>query len=442
VRFKVFVTLTGLIEQRKRRHEEKGTTSFDSPTPARIECSSRRSCGSVNAAFSEYKKINVGTKRKDPFVDRRRLYIENEHYQSRKTTLVNRGNSVSLTPTVSGLHESQSQTFAASSYPCRNVSDFKSGRMYLNPHFLKANSSLVSSVVAEDITSESKDISKVKHSVHINPKVLAEQVMNATTQSQGTQLQTREMHSEPSGANFPTMKYTFHSTTKLVKQNAIPHHTTTSNTVRNSGITSQFVPKKLSSPNKSSLLGPLMSISRTKLVCAKSRGSGQGLQGLQNNRPSVAVPSVFATRHKVVRRQSTLSWSRSRRNSVRSSEVAVKAAKAVCTKYKLTRSSMAKSPITKSRYTYTANKITSGEESKYKIDRRLHKSPKTFKKCFLQHEMAKRGRSNQRIMNSKVGCKYRNGQYPFRSLKFANKTWSNSLRPQKLMVVNKKLRKM
>jgi hypothetical protein len=27
-------------------------------------------------------------------------------------------------------------------------------------------------------------------------------------------------------------------------------------------------------------------------------------------------------------------------------------------------------------------------------------------------------------------------------LKFANKTWSNSLRPQKLMVVNKKLRKM
>ncbi|PNF17491.1 hypothetical protein B7P43_G17634 [Cryptotermes secundus] len=431
-----------LIERRKRRHEGKGTTSFDSQTATKIECSNRRSRGSGNAAFSKYRKINVNTRDQDPLVDRRSLCTENERSLSRKTTLVSRGNSVLYTPRVSGIHESQSQNFAASSYPCQNVSDFKSGRMYLNPHFLKENSRSESSVVAEYIASGSKDISKLKHSVHINPKVLAEQSMKATTQSQGTQPHTSELPLEPSGINFPTTKYVHHSRTKLVKQNAVPSHPTTSNMVRNSGTTSQPVSKKLSPVNKSSPLGPLMFISRTKLVCAKSRGSNQGLQGLENNRPSVPVPSAFTTRHKVVRRQSTLSWSRSRRNSARSSEVAVKAAKAVCSEHKVARSSATKSPITKSRYTYVANKVASGEESKYKIDRRLHKSPKTLKTYSLQYEMLKRGRSNQRNMNSKVGCKYRNGQYPFRSLKFANKTWSNSTRLQKLMVVNKKLRKI
>jgi hypothetical protein len=375
-------------------------------------------------------------------MDTSRSYTENEHSQSIKTTSVSRSNSVSLTPTVSGLHESQAQTCASSSYPCRNVSDFRSGRMYLNPRFLKADSSLESSVAAEDSSAQSKDISKLKHSVHINPKVLAEQVMKVTTQSQGTHLQTQELHPERSGTNFPTTKYTFHSTTKLVKQNAIVQHTSTSNVVRNSGTTSQSVPKKISPLNKSSLPGSMISISRTKLVCAKSRGSSQGLQVLENNRQSVLVPSVFATRHKVVRRRSALSWSRFRRNSVRSSEGTVKAVKAACSKYKLTSYSMPKTPITKSRYSYAANKVASGEESKYKIDRRLHKSPKTFRKYSVIYEVPKQGRSNQRIINSKVGCKYRNGQYPFRSLKFANKTWSNSLRPQKLMVINKKWRKM
>lgn len=440
--FKVLVSVPGLIERRKRHHEGKGTTSFDSRIPTKIEHSNCRYRGSVNAKYSKYRKIDVNIRDRDPLVDRRSLCNENEHSLSRETTLGSRRNRVSRTPRVSGLHESQSQNFAASSYPCRNVSDFKSGRMYLNPHFLKENSRLESNVVTEYIASGSKDISKLKHSVHINPKVLSEQSMKATTQSQGTQLQTSELPSEPSGINFPTTKYALHSRTKLVKQNAVPSHPSTSNSVRNSGTTSQPVPKKLSPLNKSSPLGPLKFISRTKLVCVKSRGSNQGLQGLENSRPSVPVPSAFTTRHKVVRRQSTLSWSRSRRNSAKSSEVAVKAAEAVCSEYKVARSSTARSPITKSRYTYAANKVASGEESKYKIDRRLHKSPKTFKTYSLQYEMPKRGRSNQRNVNSKVGCKYRNGQYPFRSLKFANKTWSNSMCPQKLMVVNKKLRKM
>jgi hypothetical protein len=333
---------------------------------------------SVNAAYSEYKKMNVRRKHQDPLVDRRRLYKEHGHSQSRKTALVSRRKSVALSPTVSDLHESQRQTFAASSYPYWNVSDFGSGRMYLNPHFLKASTSLESRVAAEDITSERKDVSKLKHSVHINPKVLGEQVLKATAQSQGTQLQTQELQSGPSGTNSPTSKYTFHSATKLVKQDAVTYHTTTSNMVR----------------------------------------------------------------HKVVRRRSTLSWSRFRRSSVKSSEVSVRAAKAVCSKHKMTSSNMAKSPITISRYSYVANKITSGEESKYKIDRRLHRTPKTFKKYSLQYEMPKQGKSNQRIMNSKVGSKCRNGQYPVTSLKFGNETWSNSLRPQTLMVVNKKLRKM
>jgi hypothetical protein len=408
-------------------------------------------------------KMNVRTKYQGPSAGARRLYAENDRSWRRKTTSVSRRNSVSHTPTTSHLQESQSLTCTASNDPSWNVPDFRSGRMYLNPHFLKANSSLESSVAAEDITSESTDISELKYSVHVNPKVLAERVMKLTTQSQptqadvvadrsavtnkqGTQLQTWDLHSESSGTDVLTMKYTFPSKTKLVEQTAIVQDTSTSDMARVSGTTSQRVPKKLSSRIKSSQLGSLMSVSRTELVRAKSRGSSQVLQGLENNRPSVSVPSDLAAGHKVVRRPSALSWSRVRRNSVKSSELGVKAAKAVCSKYKLTRSSMARSPVTKSRYSYAANKMTSGEESsRYKIDRRLHKTPKTFtkvKKYSLQHDVPKRGRSNQRIVNPETSNKDKNGQYSFKSLKFGNKTWSNSLLPQKLMVINKKLRKM
>jgi hypothetical protein len=318
--------------------------------------------------------------------------------------------------------------------------------MYLNPNFLKGNSSLESSIAVEDISSESTDIPKLKHSVHINPKVLAEKAMKLTVHSQGTKPETWDMHSEPSGSIYPTPQYVSHSARELVKQNAIVQCTATSNMVSSSGTTVPCVARKLSLVSDESCLpGPLMSISRTKLVRAKPRGSSQHLHCVENNRPSVSPSGVSATRHKLMRRQSVSSWSRFRRNSARFSEVTAKAAKSVCSKYRLTRYSVTKTPATESQYSYASNKIAAGEESKYKIDRRLQNSPNTLKKVkkySLRYEMPKRSRSNQRIMNSKVNYKYKNGQCPFSSLKFANRTWSNSMCSRKLMVVNKKLRKM
>jgi hypothetical protein len=382
-------------------------------------------------------------KHRDPLADAKGMHAENERSRSRETPSVGWRESVSLAPTASELRENQSRTSTAAHGPHGNVCDVRSGRMYLNPNFLKANSRVESSIAVEDITSESADIPKVKHSVHINPKVLAEKVMKLTTHSQGTQPETGDGHSEPSSSNYPTTKYISQSRTELVMQNAVLQCTATSNMVRSCGTSVPCGPRKLSAVSDESCLpGPLMSISRTKLVRA---GPSQDLQGVENNRPSVSLSGVSATRHKLVRRRSVLSWSRFRRNSARSSEVTAKAAKSVCSKYRLTRSSVAKSPATKSRYSYAANKIASGEESKYKIDRRLHSSPKTFKKVkkySLRYEMPKRSRSNQRIVNSKVNYKYKIGQCSFSSLKFPNRTWSNSMWSRKLMVVNRKFRKM
>lgn len=453
---KMSASFPGLIQQHKRFHGRKDTRSFDSRTSSKVGWSNLRSHGTVNASISKYKKINVSTKPQVPLVDTKRLYADNKPPQSRTMKSAIKKNSVSPSPTISNFHESLPLTYGMSCAPCQNVPDSRSSRMYLNPHFLKAGSCLQTDVTAKYVASESAEVSKLKHSVHLNPKVLAAQVMKLTTLSKPTQthvvanrctvnnkhearLPTCELLSQPSGSNFATMKYVFHSKRKLVKQNAVVQLTSTSNMVTNPGTTSQFVPERKFSPLiKSSVSGPLMSVSRTKLVRAKSRRSSQSFQGLANNRLSVAVPDTFLTTPKAVGRRSLSSCSRNRR-------VAVKAAKAVCSKYKVTRSNMAKTPVTKSQYSYTTNKITPRDGSRYKIDRRLHKTVKRLKKVkkySLQYEMPKRGGPNQRFINSKLFNKCEKMQYPFMSWKFGNKIWNNSLRPRRVMVIDKKLRRM
>lgn len=440
----------GLIQQHKLFHRRKVNRSFNSQTSPKVGWSDLRSYGTTNASVSKYKKINVSTKPQVPLVDKWKLCADNNPTQSQTVKCASKKKSVSPSPTVSNLHESQPLTYATSHASCQNVPDSRSSRMYLNPHFFKANNCLQTDISAKYVASES-DVSKLKHSVHINPKVLAAQVMKLAAQSEPTQthalvnrctannkhetgLPTCELLSQPSNSNFVTKKYVFRSKTKLVKQNAV-----ISSTVANPVTMSHFVPeKKLSPLIKSSLSGPLMSVSRTKLVRAKSRRSCESFQGLSNNSPSVISPYTFHTTPKAVGRLSLLSCSRNR-------TVAVKAAKAVCSKYKLTRSNITKTPVTRSRYSYTANKITPRQESRYKIDRRLNKTVKRLKKVkkySLQYEMPKCGGPNQHITSPKLFNKYEKVQYPFTSLKFGNKTWNNSLRPRKVMVVDKKLRRM
>jgi hypothetical protein len=446
----------GLIEQHKHFHGRKGTRLFDPETSLKVGWPNLRCHGAVNASVSKYKKINVNTKPQFPLVDTWKSYADNKSCQSRTVKCAYKKNYVSSNPTILSSHESQLLTYAAQRASCQNVPDSRSRRMYLNPHFFKVNSCLQTDVTAKYVTSESAEISKLKHSVHINPKILAAQVMKLTTQSKRAQphavanscavnnkherqLPACELLSQPSGSNSASVKYIFRSKTELVKQCSVVQQTSTSNMVRKPGTASQFVPeRKLSPVIKNSQSGPLMSVSRTKLVRAKSRRSSQSFQGLANNGLPVSVPGTFPTVPKAVGRLSLLSCSKNR-------TVAVKAAKAVCSKYKLTRSNMVKTPLTKSRYSYTANKITLCQESRYKIDRRLHRSVKRLKKVkkySLQYEMPEQGEPNQRIINLKLFNKYKKVQAPFTSLKFGNKTWNNSLCPRRVMVIDKKLRRM
>jgi hypothetical protein len=445
----------GLIQQRKHFYGRKGTTSFDSQIPGKVGWSNFRSVATTSGTVSKYKKINVNTQPQVPLMDTRGLCAGSKPPQSTTVTLVSRKNSVSLTPAISDIQKSHPLPYTVPRGLCQNVPDFRSGRMYLNPHFFKANSSLQTGVTAENTAPENADGSTLKHSVHINPKVLAAQVMKLTTHSQPTQahvvasqsaasnkhetkLRTCEVSAEPIVNNFTTMKHVLHSETKPVKQNVIVQQTSAHNMMRNAGAVSQFVQKRKLSPLiKSSVSGPLMSISRTKLVRAKSRRFSQDLQGLPNNRQSFSVPNTLSTRLKVIGKQSLL-CSRVRRNSIKSSVLAVKAA---CSKFKLTRSNIVKTPVMKSQYNYATNEATSNQESRYKIDRRLYKTSKRLKKVkkySVQYEMPKQ--SDQHTKNPKP-FKYKKVQYST-SLKLGNKMWNNSLHPRRVTIINKKLRKM
>jgi hypothetical protein len=442
----------GLIQQHKRFNGRKGITSFVTQPPAAADWCNLRSHGSVTASVSKYKKVNVSTRRQSPLVGTRRMCVDNRPPQS------NREDAGSLLQAVSSLQENQSLTYSTLSDQSQNVLDSRSSRMYLNPHFSKANSSLLTNAMAKHIHSQNAIGCTLKHSVHINPKVLAEQVMKLTTESQatqvgvvanrcavskktGAQLQTSELLLEPSDANPVTTRYAFHSKTKLVKHNAVVHQTRTGNILRNSGTGSQSVPKKKLSPLvKSSQPGPLMSISRTKMVRAKPEASRVCLQDFASNKSSVSVPNDFPTLLKTSRRRSVSSCSRIRRNSFKSSTLAVRAAKAVCSKYKLTKSSVAKTPVTKSVYNHATNKAV----SRYKIDRRFYKTPKRLKnvkKYFLYYRTPKR-RSNQQSINPKLVRKHRDVQYFFMGLKFGNKTWNKSLHPRKVLTMEDKFRRM
>jgi hypothetical protein len=434
--------LPGLIQQHKLYDGRKGTTSCESQTSAK-SWSNLRSHSTVNASVSKYKKINVNTKFQVPLADTMKSY---SHKLPQSGTV-----NCASSPAISSLHESQPLTYGASYAPCQDVPDSRSSRLYLNPHFLKGNSCLQS-----DITAESTEVPQLKQCVHINPKVLASQVMKLTTLSEPsqthvvantyagsnkhkTQLGSCEMVSQPPSSNSATMKYIFHSKTKLVKQNVLVQQTSTNNTVRNPGTTLQFMPEKISPLIKSSLSGPVMSVSRTRLVRAKPRSSSQSFQ-CSANRPPISAQDTFPTRPKAAERLSG-----DRRNSFKSSKVAVKAANAVCSKHKLSRSNIAKTPVTKSLYSYSANKTTPRQESRYKIDRRRNRSLKRLKKVkkySLQYGVPKQGGANQRTLNPKLFSKYEKVQYPFMSLKFGNETWNNSLHPRRVIVTNKKLRRM
>jgi hypothetical protein len=447
----------GLIQQHKHFNGRRGITSFATQAPTAANLINLRTHGSVNASVSKYKKVNVSTRCQIPLVGARRMFVDNRPPQS------NRNDAGSLAPAISSLQENRYLVYGTPSDQCQNVFDSRSSRMYLNPHFFKVNSSLQTHLTAKHVTSENEVVPTSKHSVHINPKVLAEQVTKLTAKSeltqvdavadrcvmskkQGAQLQTRELVLKPSATNSVTSRYAFHSKTKLVKHNTVVHQTSTGSVLRNAGTSPQSVPKRKLSPLiKSSLPWPLLSISRTKMVRAKPEAHRSCLQGLASNRPSISVPNEFSTPLKTSRRQSVLSCSKIRRNSLGSSTLVVKAAKAVCSKYKLTKSSMAKTPVTKCVYTSVTAKAMLNQVSRYKIDRRLYKTPKrvkNVKKYSLQYRTPKQGKCNQQNINPKLFNKHKNVQYSIQGFKFGNKTWNKSLRPRKALIMERKLRRM
>lgn len=454
---KMVDTFPGLIQQHKHFNGRKGITSFGTQAPAAANWVNLRTGGSVNASVSKYKKVNVSTRPHIPLVGQRRMCVDNRLPQS------NRKDAGILTPAISSLPENHSLTYGTPSDQCQNVLDSRSSRMYLNPHFFKASCSVQTNASVKHITSESEIVCASKHSVHINPKVLAGQVMNLTTKSQpvqvsevanrcavskkhGVQFQTCKLPSEPSDTNSVTSRYTFHSKTKLVKHNALVHQSGTGNVLRNSGTSSQSVPKrKLSPVIKSSLPGPLLSISRTKMVRAKPQAVRPCMQGLASNRPSVSVPNDFSTYLKTSKSRFLSSGSKVRLNSFKSSTLAVKAAKAVCSKYKSTRFSVTNTPVTKYVCNYATNKATTSQVSRYKIDRRLCKTPKrvkNVKKYSLQYRTPKRGKHNQQSINHRQFTRQKSVQYSFLGFKFGNKTWNKSLCPRKVLIMDNKLRRV
>lgn len=454
---KMVVTFPGLIQQHKLLNGKKNITSFATQAPAAANWVNPRTGGLVNASVSKYKKVNVSTRFQIPLVWPRRMCVDNRPPQS------NGQDAGLLTPAISSLPENHSLTYGTPNDQCHNVLDSRSSRMYLNPHFSKPSCSVQTNTSAKHITSESEIVCASKHSVHINPKVLAGQVMKLTTHFQpvqvsvvanrcavskkhGVQFQTCELPSKPSGTNSVTSRYTFHSKTKLVKHNALVHHTGTGNILRNSGTSSQSIPKrKLSPVIKSSLPGPLLSISRTKMVRAKPEAVRSYMQSLAGNRPSVSVPSDFSTHLKTPKSRSLSSGSKIRLNSFKSSTLAVKAAKAVCSKYKSTRFSVVNTPMTKYVYNYATNKATSSQVSRYKIDRRLYKTPKrvkNVKKYSLQYRTPKRGKHIQQSMNHRLFSRHKNVQYSILTFKFGNKTWNRSLCPRKVLIMDNKWRRV
>ncbi|XP_069674383.1 uncharacterized protein ZC3H3 isoform X2 [Periplaneta americana] len=376
--------LKSLIQQYKLHHKRRETMSFNSERASRV--------GQIpRANASRYKKINVNLKNKE------------ELSTDSKLPCGPSDPSVML-PVTCNLQESQignSLSYSGQESSGEGGLGCRSGRMYFNPHFSKLNS------VKTQNPTENSDSSKLKHSVHVNPKVLA-QIMKLNMQNEVTEtdrnLESRGISSVD--VNSPTKKYVVRSRTKLIKQNV---------SSRNSTSTSQFVPKKKLSPLYKTYQGPLMSVSRTKLVRAKLRRSSQSSQN----------GKIGATR-----------------SSSKTCIMVVKAARAVCSKYKLTKANTSRIPVTKSRYSSAVNK-TSSQESKYKIDRRFYKTPKRMKKVkkySLQYEAFKR----EPILQNKFSKTFNRNKkiYSFSRAKFGNRIWNNSLQPQRVTVVNEKLRRI
>jgi hypothetical protein len=117
----------------------------------------------------------------------------------------------------------------------------------------------------------------------------------------------------------------------------------------------------------------------------------------------------------------------------------------VCSKYKSTRFSVANIPVTKCVYNYATNRATSSQVSRYKIDRRLYKTPKrvkNWKKYSLRYQTPKRVKRNQQNINHRMLTGHKNVQRSVLSFKFRNKTWNKSLCPRKMLIMDNKLRRV
>lgn len=437
-----------------------------------------------------------------------------------------------------------------------------SGKMYINPKFLQNN--FHTSVHSNSI--QSMNLVTVKPSVHVNPKLYA-QIMKTNSLKETSScghmavdenLTDRQIHNEDLLKHFKvdgnsivnSSKYLYCSKTKLIKQNT--QHIGT-NAKKQSESSIKLVPKK-SSP-VCSPTGPLMTLSKTKLVRApikSRRNSCQSSKNLLNNlsstkkplklnvgrRPSLnsvmfrvsntklvrvplkqrknnvqeilhnsndtshtssSMPLISLSKTKLVRspvkqRKSSLSNklskrtlqsssrtkfaskqfeprsvisvsrtklirspvkprrtsnsensmarqresskscvytamipSRVRRSSVKTPNVVIKAAKAVRSKYKIIRS-----PLLRNSLSYSTNRSLVTRQTRYKIDRRLHKTLKTskcFKKYSLQFDDKEKSKHHS----------YKKPKYLLSPLKFWNRTWRKTLCPRKIMVTDKKL---
>ncbi|PSN31596.1 hypothetical protein C0J52_22466 [Blattella germanica] len=156
---------------------------------------------------------------------------------------------------------------------------------------------------------------------------------------------------------------------------------------------------------KQSISPTLVSISRTTMIRSpmKIRSSSSSSVTKEKDSGKLTVsPSTYP---------------RTRKSSASTSNVTVKVAKAICSKYKFNKTSP--------RYPTVRN-------SRYKIDRRREKIRlKKVNKYSVRY-------STQKNESQKPFNKFRRPTYST-SYKFGNLTWSKSFRPKKVMVMDKKL---
>ena len=151
----------------------------------------------------------------------------------------------------------------------------------------------------------------------------------------------------------------------------------------------------------------LVSVTRTKLIRnhVKPRRT-KSTDSIVAKQRAISKSSVYPA----------MSTPRLRRSSLKTPKMTVKAAKSVCSKYKIIRSLGLRGSQSS-----PSNKATATQQTRYKIDRRLHKTPKCMKISRYNFEKPK---------------------LSYSQLKFTNRTWRNSLSPRKVIITDQKLMRM